>query len=341
MSTFELSKHGLNVNILSEDQATGLVCAYLFDGNGGARKIKWQDIAFARQAEGVLWVHLDFTNPLAVKWLYENSGIPESIVEAMLEADTRPRSIQFKSGILAMLRAVNNNPDSEAEDMVTLRIWMQRDLLISIRRRRLLSVADIRDALETGSGPTDVGDFLAQISERMIDRIGEVVNLLDDQLDAKELELQQDEMSAGRAQFAAIRRRCARIRRYLAPQRDAFDKLSRMPGEILSERDCLEMNECANQMTFFVEELDLARERAMLAQEEVLNLLAQNQNNKMFLLAIVSAIFLPLSFLTGLFGMNVAGLPGLENEQAFNVVVGIMALLGFGILLIFWIKKWF
>lgn len=329
------------MNTLSEDQETGLVCAYLFDGKGGARSLKWQEIEAARQADGVLWVHLDFTNPVAVKWLYESSGINSSIVDAMLEADSRPRSFQFKNGILALLRGVNTNPESNVDDMVTLRVWMQHHLIISVRRRRLLSITDIRKALESGKGPTDVGQFLSQVSERMIDRIGEVVNQLDDQLDAKELELQTDEKSVNRAQFSDVRRRSARIRRYLAPQREAFDKLSRMSGDILSERDCLEMNESANQMTFYVEELDLARERAMLAQEEILNLLAQNQNNKMFLLAIVSAIFLPLSFLTGLFGMNVAGLPGLENEQAFNIVVSIMAGLGVGILFIFWIKKWF
>lgn len=329
------------MNTPNDDRDTGLVCAYLFDGTGGAKELQWTEIDAARQADGVLWVHLDFTNANAVKWLFEHSGIDESIVYAMLEEDTRPRSFQFKSGILAMLRGVNSNPDSSAEDMVTLRIWMQTDLIISIRRRRLLSVTDIREALRDGNGPTDVGEFLSQISEHLIDRIGEVVNQLDDQLDAKELELQQDEVTAERVQFSVIRRRCARIRRYLAPQRDAFDKLSRMAGDILSERDCLEMNESANQMTFFVEELDLARERAMLAQEEILNLLAQNQNNKMFLLAIVSAIFLPLSFLTGLFGMNVAGLPGVENEQAFNIVVAIMTALGLGILWVFWKKKWF
>jgi len=341
MGSDELSDHGINVNTLSEDKETGLVCAYLLDGKGGGQELKWSEIKGAMQAKEVLWVHLDFTSPQACKWLLEDSSIDPSIVEAMLESDTRPRSIQYKNGILAMLRGVNCNPDSDAEDMVTLRIWLEKDFIVSIRRRRLLSVTDVRNDLDNGSGPKDVGQFLSQVSERMIDRIGEVVNQIADQLDTRELELQKDARAPERAQFSVIRRRSAHIRRYLAPQRDAFDRLSRMPRDILSDQDRMEMNESANQMTFFVEELDLARERAMLAQEEILNLLAHNQNSKMFLLAIVSAIFLPLSFLTGLFGMNVAGLPGLENAHAFNIVVGIMASVGVAILLIFWKNKWF
>ena len=60
----------------------------------------------------------------------------------------------------------------------------------------------------------------------------------------------------------------------------------------------------------------------------------------MYLLAMVSAIFLPLSFLTGLFGMNVAGLPGLENPNAFNWLMFMMLAIGGVIMAVFWYKKW-
>jgi zinc transporter len=60
----------------------------------------------------------------------------------------------------------------------------------------------------------------------------------------------------------------------------------------------------------------------------------------MLVLAIVSAIFLPLSFLTGLMGMNVAGLPGTENPWSFWILVGLMTGVAAVILVLFRIKKW-
>jgi len=78
-----------------------------------------------------------------------------------------------------------------------------------------------------------------------------------------------------------------------------------------------------------------------VAQEEFLGIMAHEQNTRMLVLSIVAAIFLPLSFLTGLMGMNVAGLPGLENEWAFAILVVIMLILTGLILWIFKIKKWF
>ena len=89
-----------------------------------------------------------------------------------------------------------------------------------------------------------------------------------------------------------------------------------------------------------LEDLDLVRERALVAQEEFLGMIANEQNNRMLLLSIVAAIFLPLSFLTGLMGMNVAGLPGTENNWAFGIIVFLMTLIAVLILLLFRARKW-
>ena len=93
-------------------------------------------------------------------------------------------------------------------------------------------------------------------------------------------------------------------------------------------------------MVLFVEELDLARERAMVIREEMISNLAQDQNAKMYLLSMVAAVFLPLSFISGVMGMNTAGLPGGENTMAFWIVVALMLLTGIGILLVFRWKRW-
>ncbi len=71
-----------------------------------------------------------------------------------------------------------------------------------------------------------------------------------------------------------------------------------------------------------------------------MNLIAQEQNARMYVLSVVAAIFLPISFVTGLFGMNVAGLPGVEDPTAFILVAGSMGAIVVGILLYFKFKRW-
>lgn len=100
------------------------------------------------------------------------------------------------------------------------------------------------------------------------------------------------------------------------------------------------MREEADRITRYLEDLDLARERTMVLREEFLGQLAQEQNSRMYVLSVVAAVFLPLTFVTGLLGMNVGGLPGLESPQGFLGSVIIMVVAAIALLTLFRWKKW-
>ena len=100
------------------------------------------------------------------------------------------------------------------------------------------------------------------------------------------------------------------------------------------------LREEGDALTRHLEDLDLAREQALVAQEELMNRFAQEQNSRMYLLSVVAAIFLPLTFITGLFGMNVAGLPGIENPNGFLYSSTLMVACGIVLAIYFKWKKW-
>lgn len=328
------------MNEIREPGQDGLICAYDLDGKGGGTPLDWSQIGTSPEPGRFRWVHVDFSHSNARNWLRNDSGIEPSILEAMLQEDIRPRSLSTPQGVLAVLRGVNLNPGSDAEDMVSIRVWLEKDRIISTRRRRLMSVQLIQEDLLAGNGPIGPGDFLVRLSENLGDRIADVIESIDATIEQSEINMASGEEKTYRGEFSNLRRKTAHFRRYLSPQREALDRLSRLRDSIFTEVDLTDLQEATNRMTLFVEELDLSRERAMVAQEEMLSNLAHEQNSKMYLLSLVAAVFLPLSFLTGLFGMNVAGLPGLENPQSFNVLAGLMLLLGIGIMLLFRWKKW-
>jgi zinc transporter len=89
-----------------------------------------------------------------------------------------------------------------------------------------------------------------------------------------------------------------------------------------------------------IEELDTIRDKVILIQEELTNRLSEDLNKKMYILSIISAIFLPLTFLTGLLGINVGGIPGANNENAFYIFITILLLVIFSQYMIFRKKKW-
>jgi len=314
------------------------VCAYLLDGLGSAKVVQAGDVETWSSDQGPLWVHLDVLDSEARQWLFRRNDVPDLIAEALFAGETRPRVVLDGDGLLLVLRGVNTNPGSDPDDMVSIRVWVDANRIITTRRRRLLSIKDIRDSFAEGRGPKTPGGFVVTLVERLADRIGGVVEQLEDSLDAAEE--QTLALDTLRGELGSLRRETASIRRYLAPQRDALDRLYRQPGALFSDAEAQEVREQSDRMTRYLEDLDLARERAMVLQEELRSRLAHEQNVRVYLLSVVAAIFLPLTFVTGLLGMNVAGIPGTTNPWAFPVALILMGVLGVGLALFFKWMKW-
>ena len=317
-----------------------LVFACLLDGKGGATALTAADLGRPLADEGVLWLHVDYKNEAAAKWIRASSGIDTLVIAALLDEDSRPRMVQFNSGLLLILRGVNFNEGAQAEDMVSVRIWAEAKRIVTTRRRNVRAPRELYEQLLQGQGPTGPGDFVLRLAAHLDANIEPVIDSIDDELEIAETKYSGGNYSDYRGEFGQLRRKTARLRRYLAPQRDTLERLSRQPDDIISEAQRNGLREEADAITRHLEDLDLARERAMVAQEELLNKMAQEQNSRMYVLSLVAAIFLPLSFLTGLMGMNVAGLPGTEHPAAFAVVVVVMLVSAVVIGVFFRWKKW-
>ncbi len=273
-------------------------------------------------------------------WIGGRDDIDDVMREALMAVETRPRAVPSDRGLLLVLRGVNMNPGSDPDDMVAIRIWLEPDRIVTTRRRKLLSIQDMRDAIESGKGPGTPGGFVASLVERLADRIGNVVNDIEEAIDLAEEEAESGGVAETRTKISGIRRQTASIRRYLAPQRDALDRLYRQPGTLFSDTEAQELREESDRITRYLEDLDLARERAIVLQEELLARMAQEQNSRMYLLSVVAAVFLPLTFVTGLLGMNVAGLPGTQDPSAFAIASVIMVALGGALVVLFRWMKW-
>jgi zinc transporter len=326
---------------MNTSTAAGLVsgvAALRLDGRGGAQPVEPSQATAADS--GPVWIHIDFSDPAAVEWARSHSGLDETIVDAMMDPESRPRCLPHGQGALTMLRGVNMNPGARLEDMISVRIWLESGRVFTAARRRLRSLPEIRQDLDRGEGPRTPPLFLVGLIDRLNRYIGEAIELIEANIDKAEDEININRGLKSSSAFNQLRRQTAQIRRYLSPQREALDRLSRITDPLFGADETVELREQLNRLTLGLEDLDLVRERALVAQEEFLSLLAHEQNARMLVLSIVAALFLPLSFLTGLMGMNVAGLPGTENPWSFWILVLLMLLTAAFIMGIFRIRKW-
>jgi len=319
---------------------SGLVVSYLLDGRGGGQRYDWSDIGSWQPDKGLLWVHLNRDCDDSRAWLETQSGLDPLVVEAMLAESTRPRCAQMQGGVMLFLRGVNLNPGADPGDMVSIRLWIEENRVISVRLRRLLSIDDLRSSLEQGHGPTDVGDFVVALSDRLASRMAGVIADIDDEVDRLQDQVLEAESRQLRSELNELRRVIIALRRYLAPQRDALARMTNLKVSWIDERDQLHLREEADRVTRYVEDLDAARERAAVTQEELSNRLSEQMNSRMYVLSVVAAIFLPLGFLTGLFGINVGGIPMAENPTGFVDIVLLLLLVTAVQVVLFRWRRW-
>jgi len=301
------------------DRDKSLILSYLLDGKGGGQLMDWSQIGQWSENDGLLWIHLDYTREHAIEWLKTESGLDELVVSALVSEDPRPRSTAMFDGLLVMMRGVNMNPGADPEDMVSIRMWVTDNRIITTRKRKLLSVSDMSNAIEKGRGPTSAGEFLTSIAERLVERMSDVVGDIDDKTDLLEDQVLTEKSHQLRTKIADLRREAISLRRYLSPQRESMTRLYSERVSWLTDMDRLHLREAADDTMRYIEDLDAAREKAIVIQEELMSSISEQMDKRMYVLSIISAIFLPLGFLTGLLGVNVGGIPGAEYKGAFLV----------------------
>lgn len=309
------------------------------DGLGSAKR--HQQLPQKLPASGGHWLHLDCNDEAAPAWLATVPDVPESVVDALFAEETRPRAVKMGSGILLTLRGVNLNPGSDPSDMVSLRLWITPHVMISTRRRRLLSVADQVQLLEQGEGATTIAELLTTLTQTLTDRMANVIAVLEESLSDLEERMSERVESQLRATLVDYRLQTVRLRRFVVPQRDAIMRLASEMQGWLTKEQAAQIGESGNDITRYVEALESLRERCLYLQEEFTNHQAEKMNARMYVLSILSGIFMPLGFLTGLFGINVGGLPGTENGDAFWWFCAVLVVMGIGQYWLMRKSRWF
>ncbi|MHB0775688.1 zinc transporter ZntB [Halomonas sp. WWR20] len=318
---------------------TALVVAYRLDGQGGGQVLNLSELreAWARD-DAPIWMHLDFSHADVTTYLDDIAQLNPATIEALLEEDTRPRVAKFGHGVVTTLRGVNLNPGSAPEDLISLRLWLTPTRLITVRRRPLKSVSIVRELIDTGEGALTVPDLVAWLTETLVDQIGDVTHQLDDRLG----ELEEDlltEHEIDSDDLTRARRPLIVLRRFMGPQRDCLSQLAQ-GHQWLDEETQVSLRESANQLSRYVEDFQAMQERALILQEQVWSQHNERLNERMYMLAIITTVFLPLSFLTGLLGINVGGIPGAESDYGFVTFLAITALVGIGVMALLKRKRW-
>ncbi|HEY6965501.1 MAG TPA: zinc transporter ZntB [Erythrobacter sp.] len=291
----------------------------------------------------------DFDGPGFV-WLHcegighgENMDVPDYVppmaANALVASETRPRCDEVDDAVLINLRGTAFDTMQDSDGLVSIRLWVEGNRVTSVSRHRLAALGKVENAVRSGR-ITDGGDFVSALAQAISVQLDPQVADLGDELDDCEGMLDGGNVYELRRKIAWIRSQAIVLRRFVAPDRDALGQMAQLEFDWISKEDRMHLREAADRFARMAEELEAVRERAALLHEQLTDLRAEMIDQRSLAIAVVAFIFLPLTFITGLLGMNVEGIPGAKEPWAFWGVVAFCVLIGAGVSAWFAWKHW-
>jgi zinc transporter len=292
------------------------------------------------QRADLAWIHLTTTDEHATAWLGGEAHLAPYVVEALTAAETRPRCDPVGDGAVINLRGLSSEELAASDLLASIRIYAHGGCVFSVTRKPLSALGSVRASVEAG-GILDPGDLIAAIAQQITEELDPMVAELGDSLDDCEEQITSRQAFELRRRVNHTRSQAIGYRRFMVPQRSALEKLATLPGDWLGDDDRLHLTAAADRAARMAEELESIRERAALIHETLTDLRAEQIDQRSLIIAVVAMVFLPLTFVTGLLGMNVAGIPYAHEPWAFWGVVGACLLVATAIAFYFLRRHWF
>ncbi|MET4897744.1 zinc transporter ZntB [Sphingomonadaceae bacterium jetA1] len=288
----------------------------------------------------LVWVHLETNDAAAQDWLRDAAHLPDYVVDALTATETRPRCEAVGEGAFLNLRGRSSERLESSDMLASVRIWALKGRVYSVTRRPLVAVDMVREGVEHGE-TRDPGDLITAFATAITNDLDPDVAGLGDELDSCEEQLDEHRVFQLRRMVSHVRVAAIGYRRFLSPQRAALEKLAALPGDWLADDDRLHLSAAADRAARMAEELESIRERSALIHETLSDMRAEQIDNRALIISIVAMVFLPLTFITGLYGMNVKILPYADQPWAFDAILGVCTAISVAIILYFTRRHWF
>lgn len=315
---------------------------YTLDEQGGAEKVLAKRLETLEDLKKPVWVHLNLSDERAGRWLKRQKELNDWVRENLMNPEiSEPRMRVRQNRLLLVLRTVNMMPKSEPDDLVFLRLFATEKMLISTCTSKTLDFKEVDDLFADGDGPENINALIPVILEQTLDNVTASIDRIEDQVDAWEEKIIMGRPAEGMYQaLSELLRQVLIIRRFMMPEREVLDNLARHGVRWFNAETERSIRDDFDRVRRIVEDIDLLEKRIRVNQDALSHIEDKQTQRNTYMLSVIAGIFLPLSFLASVFGMNLGGIPWNTEAYGFLAVNGIMLIIGIIIFVVFKKLKW-
>jgi zinc transporter len=305
----------------------GLICGFQLREDGLSEPLHW-DIAAEpnRRFPGAVWLHFSLADARAKKWISTCERIPPRAREILLDTDVHIRLERVDSGFVGVLGDLHFEFDGDPDRLGVIHLYVDADIVVTARLHPLKVVDQLRVELRHGLAIAGTLRLVVHFIEDFSDLVASVIAGQGEIVDHLEDHILKDRHLREGGELVGVRRLLARLRRHINAQRAALEQLAQRPLPWWNEKDAPDLRRAIERLERIAVDLESVLERARLLQEEITRRTGEATSQNLYVVSLLTAIFLPITLITGIFGMNVGGLPWVEDNGGFLSVFVIMAL---------------
>ena len=302
----------------------GLIWAFRIHEDGRSEPLD-VDQSISLRGDGLLWLHFNLADVRARHWLSAiDLGLPAIAKTLFLSNDNFQQIHNTDDSVYGVIVDLVRAIDRPTEEIGFLRFLMTERLLVSGRVHALCSVDATRRVLEGGQRVSSAAELLETIVEYVADSMERIADRVEEKLDAFEERVLSDDSEDLRKELGRVRRTCVRLHRQLSGLRFTLHRLEQQDNETLKPALRLRAGKLAQRLDALDHAIVEMRGRSRLLQEELQLKMEEQSNKSLRLLSILTALLLPPTLVTGIFGMNTKGLPLTDVDAGFLWASGLI-----------------
>jgi len=288
--------------------------------------VVWADVAEPTEADGQL--------------LREVFGLHELVVEAAFQRETNPKAEPYGRYLYIVLHGINFDAREHRFETHETDFFLAPNFLVTVHDGQRRSIAHISEVCTRAQHVLGEGTvaLLHRIVDTMVDHYRPEVDELEQRLDEIEEHVIQTPTESMTGDILAVKRDITTLRRIVVPQRDVVGRLARREFDLIGQEMAYRFRDVYDQFVRMADDAIVFQDRVTGVLDAHLASVSNRLADVSKVLAVIAALFGPLTVITGLFGMNVP-LPSLigNPQYQFWEIVGLMILSSAA--LFYWFKK--
>jgi magnesium transporter len=303
-----------------------------------------EELTALRNPSGITWINVTgLSNHMALKTLAESLRIHPLTLEDILNTEERPKAEEFDEYIFFSMKIISWNDDGGPQFEQISFIVKDDNTLISFQEKpNALYQLIFRKITNNNSRVRKMGvDFLAyEMMDIIVDSYFAVLDRMGNNIEEFELRAMDESDNDFMSDLQKSKQSLMQIRRAIWPLRENISFVIRLEDSFISDDLDPFFKDLQDNVAQIIETVETNRELLEGILDVNLSAISNRMNKIMKVLTMVSTIFIPLTFIAGVYGMNFRNMPELEYRYAYPISIGVMLLIALGMIILFKKKKW-